>query len=85
MDIQTLKQHCENATKQTNTIGLSGPAMITLQMRENKKCPKRRKIFRNRGPFGNVVAYGFDGYDTVIFNAQEVLDFIDSVMEVTHD
>lgn len=80
MTIERLKELCEAAVNQTQIIGLNGPAMITVQMPENRKCPKQRKIFRNRGPLGRVVAYGFDGYDTVIFNAQEILDFINKVM-----
>ena len=46
---------------------------ITLKMPENNKCPRRRKLFGRLGPYGDVVAFGFDGYDTVIFDAKEVL------------
>jgi hypothetical protein len=67
---------CETAINQVNRFSLPGPAKISLKMPENKRCPPKRRIFGRRGPFGHVVAFGFDGFDTVVFDAQEVKSFI---------
>jgi hypothetical protein len=76
MSLDELKQICEKAINYRGFINLPGKARITLNLPESKNAPRRRRIFGKSGPFGNVVAWGFDGYDTVIFDAQEVLDFI---------
>lgn len=79
MKLDELKSHCEKALYHQKDIGLSGNAMISLQLPENRKCPQKRRIFGRSGPYGHVVAFGFDGYDTILFDAKEVLDFIISV------
>lgn len=78
-----LKTMCEKALQPTS-MNFSKPC-ITIKMPENKHCPKTRKMFgqvmnpARKSPVGQVVAWGFDGYDTVIFDAQEVLDYINSL------
>jgi hypothetical protein len=76
MNIDILKHKCEIAINYRDLVDYPGRATITVILPESKSAPKRRRIFGNSGPFGNLVTWGFDGYDTVIFDAQEVLDFI---------
>lgn len=82
MMLEELKRKCEGAINYRGLVDLPAPAKIVLRLPENKKCPKRRRIFRQRGPMGDVVAWRFDGYDTVIFDAKEVLDYINGVLGV---
>jgi hypothetical protein len=76
MKIADLARVCVNAINQKAIHGLSGAPMISLELPENKHCPKQRKLFGKKGPFGQVVAFGFDGFDTVLFNAIDVLAYL---------
>jgi hypothetical protein len=83
MTLEELKDKCEVAIAFKGVIDLPGPATISLKLPEAKQAPRQRRIFGKTGPMGNVVAWGFDGFDTVVFNAKEVLDFIKKV-EANH-
>jgi hypothetical protein len=77
MKIADLARACANAINQKSITGISsGTPMISLKLPENKHCPKQRKLFGKKGPYGNVVAFGFDGFDTVLFNAIDVLAYL---------
>lgn len=74
MNIIQLSEACAKAI-----LVVSGTSMkpsITLKMPENKHCPKRRRLFGLVGPLGNVVQFGFDGYDMVVFDPVEVMQFL---------
>ena len=74
MKIDKLQSACEKAIDLSKQNGL--PAVITLNLPKGSINSKTRKLFGNLGPAGAIVAWGFGGYDTVMFNAQEVLSFI---------
>ncbi len=74
MTIDELVDTCRRAI--VNKLTPQSRARISIQMPENPKCPKRRRLFGRRGPYGDVVAFGFDGFDTVIFDAVEVLTYL---------
>lgn len=74
MTIDELVNECRRAI--VNKLTPQSRASISIKMSENPKCPKRRRLFGRRGPYGNVVAFGFDGFDTVIFDAVEILAYL---------
>lgn len=72
----TLDQVIAMCEKALEPSSMAGTPMIIVDMPANKNCPRRRRMFGRYGPMGQVVAWGFDGRDTVLFNARDVLEFI---------
>jgi len=75
MTYQELAYACAKAINQNKELFPFEPK-ISLKMPENKKYPKKRYLFGRKGPMGDVVAFGFDGQDTVIFSAIDVFAFL---------
>lgn len=80
MTLEELAEKCKKQIELHAKMGFLSPAKITLQLPENKTRPKQRRIFRKRGPLGDVVQWGYSGFDVVMFDAQEVLDYISGVL-----
>jgi hypothetical protein len=80
MTLEELKDTCEKAIGAYQRINFPGKPKITLLLPESKAAPKKRRLFGKSGPLGDVVAWGFDGFDTVIFDAQEALEYINGIM-----
>lgn len=80
MNIDDLVRMCQNSID--HKLMPQSRAQISLKMPENKRCPKQRRLFGRIGPLGDVVSYGFDNMDVVIFDAVEVLAYITVLKEL---
>lgn len=77
MKVEELIEKCEKAIN--GPIPYAGAnARITIMMKANPKTSGRRRLAGTKSPLGDVVAWGLGGMDTVMFNAQEVLDWLKS-------
>lgn len=85
MTLDELVEKCNKQIELRAKMGLLSPAKIVLQLPENKTRPKRRRIFRKRGPLGDVVQWGFGGFDVVMFDAKEVLDYVLGILGEIHE
>jgi hypothetical protein len=50
-------------------------ATIIIKMPENRRRTPKRRMGKG-GPEGSVVSFGYNGMDTVIFNAADVLAWL---------
>lgn len=67
-----LARICVNAINNS----VEGKPKITVKLPESKRASKKRYPFGRKGPVGTAVAFGFGGYDTVIFDAVDMLAFL---------
>jgi hypothetical protein len=82
VNIKDLAQSCAKAINDSHATPFITPR-ISLKMPEDKKCPKQRHLFGAKSPVGVVTEFGFDGYDTVIFDAIDVLAYLNAIGAVT--
>lgn len=80
-----LARMCADAINSSNTTG-SEPR-ISLKLPESKRASHTRYPWGKKGPKGIAVEFGFDGYDTVIFSAVDVLAYLaaNGVVEIASE
>ena len=74
MTPQELAMRCIKAINDSAKSGIS--PKITLKLPESKKASHTRYPWGRKGPKGTAVAFGFDGFDTVMFDAVDLLAFL---------
>jgi hypothetical protein len=72
----TLKELAELCANAINTTGKEYTPRITLRLPEGDAGSRYRFLSGRKSPKGTIVAWGFDGYDTVVFDAVDVLAFL---------
>lgn len=74
MTPQELTIECAKAINECAGTGIE--PKIALKIPESKRCSHNRYPWGKTGPKGMAVQFGLDGYDTVIFDAIDLLAFL---------
>ena len=74
MTPQELALSCIKAINESYGSGIS--PKITLKLPESKKASHTRYPWGRKGPKGTAIAFGFDGFDVVVFDAVDLLAFL---------
>ena len=78
MSPEELIKECEKAVESGLKLGKAHKPVIFLNLKASKNNPKRRRLFGNIGPMGEVCLWNFEGWDTVRFNASDVKAFVEA-------
>ena len=77
MTLLELFEQCKTAIEEADKSGYT-PGVI-LKIPEGNSGSKRRKMVLapgGKGPMGKIILWGFDGYDTVVFNPREIIVYL---------
>lgn len=78
MTPEELIKECDKAIKTGLKLGFKQAPAIFLNLKASKNNPKRRRLFGNIGPMGEVCSWNIEGWDTVRFNASDVKAYVEA-------